>query len=222
MPFANHLRVSISGELRAYGAGGGAIEQFSLRVNMSDPGVTGSASFDQGRFDDIVQDCIAFWQRPASLIHPAAVMTQVKFAQIGPDGKYRSEPFVAGPVTGGYGSAAGHTLPLQTALAVSLVTARRGATGRGRFYLPIPTVTLENDATITAANAESVRGSVVTWLNALNNVPGFDGVAPKVVVASSKGYNSDVTGVRVGQVLDTIQSRRQALAEQYTAVQNLA
>jgi hypothetical protein len=54
-------------------------------------------------------------------------------------------------------------------------------------------------------------------VNNLNNWPAADVNDPKVIVASSKGYNTTVTGIRVGQAFDTIRTRREDLMETYGA-----
>jgi hypothetical protein len=215
--YDNHLRLTLSGELRQGSNSPAVLERFSLRVNMTDPGLTGSNSFDQGRLDDMAADAVAFWARPATLICQSAWLTEVKLARVGPLGTYREAPLIkAVNQRGGDPNVVNHRYPLQVALAVSLGTARRGASGRGRFYLPSPSVTMEADTTLEVGAQIAVRDSVAQFLNDLNNVSGIDGNAPQVVVASSKGYNSKVTTVRVGQVLDTIRSRRASLMESYT------
>jgi hypothetical protein len=106
------------------------------------------------------------------------------------------------------------------ALAVSLNTNRRGASGRGRFYLPCPHLALGNDGLITANDATSMRGSLQTLLNLLNNVSTTpQGDAYQLVVASSKGFLSGVTHFRLGRAFDTMRSRRRSLPETYGAEQ---
>jgi hypothetical protein len=137
-------------------------------------------------------------------------------ARIGPLGTYLAEPRVAFVNVQGGGQALRY--PSQVSLAVSLMTETRGAGGRGRFYLPAPSgALLSNTGRMAVADRDAVAGSVKTLLDNLNDQPGLEGNAPRVVVASSKGMNSTVTAVRVGDVFDTIRRRRNGLGEVYTA-----
>ena len=108
----------------------------------------------------------------------------------------------------------GNFLPLQNALAVSLVTARAGATGKGRFFLPVNQQALGSDGRLLAAARDQYLTSCQSFLNAVNAASGWG----RVVVSSSKGYESLVTGVRIGRVVDTMRSRRRSLAEEYAAL----
>ena len=145
---------------------------------------------------------------------------------IGADGKYVEDARVVNvtdTMGGGAETNGAAYARAQTALAVSLVTGRRGPTGKGRFYLPCPTALHDDTFLISAAAAEGVRASAVTLINDLNNLPGLDSFPSfGVVVASSKGYNTPVTGVRVGRVVDVIRSRRSSIAEAYTTVAAVA
>jgi hypothetical protein len=216
MPFQSHWRLTCSGVL---GTSSSAEERFSFGVSLADDMGGGDADRviqpNDGQFDDMVTDTTAFFGRAASQIAPHCRLTEVKLAKIGPDGRYLEDPFIAAVSQVGAGNF-NIVYPPQVALAVSLNTSRRGATGRGRFYLPCPTVGLSTDTMVGDINgANSCRDSVKTWLDALNNEPGIDVVNFGVCVASSKGYNTAVTSVRVGRVLDTIRSRRRSLGEGY-------
>ncbi len=214
MPYATHLRLTCSGVFRT--ATGTPWETFSYRLNLSDPGVNVTAGINlKNSIADFAADAVAFHGAAATRISSTARLTEVKLARINTLGKYSEDPAIQAVDTPGGGTT---TIPApQTALAVSLMTARRGATGRGRFYIPLP-IDVPDPATgkITAGNVQQVLTSCQTFLNALNNLPGVAlDAQPKVTVASTKGYNSDVTQVRLGLVLDTIRSRRQAIAEAY-------
>jgi hypothetical protein len=161
---------------------------------------------------------VAFWSRPASHIAHGGRLREVKVARIGTDGKYRGDPKAAAVDVPGGAGAPVLLYPPQISLAVSLATAKRGKSGRGRFYLPCPQTSMGPDGRISQNIQTAVAGSVRTWINDLNNWPGFDGGTPKVTIASSLGQNHDVTGVRVGRVLDTVRSRREDLVETYGPV----
>lgn len=214
MAFAIHNRVSCIGYLGAPNQ-----EMFSYGFNI---GVTQNVIPSQGPeiLQDIVDDITAFHGRANTHISNGAVLTMVKFAQIGADGKYTKDPVIfTVNQAGGVTSNQAFTLP-QSALAISLGTARRGPTGRGRFYIPLPVLDVDaaDGFRFNPNVALAIRDSAATLLNDVNNAPGIDyfGTEPEVVIASSKGYNTRVTTVRVGRIVDTIRSRRNQLAEIYT------
>lgn len=213
MPFAPHLRVSAIGRL---GNAAAEIFSYSLALAVDDgdkflPGLDGN----QDVWDDVAEDMRAFHGTPQLRLAPRAVLQVVKIARIGADGKYSAAPIVVDvrDTPGGDSSGFGGLIAPQVAMACSLHTDRRGATGRGRFYLPMPLVDLQEDLRMTQQDADA-RGAIVAQLVAnLNNQPGFDVLGLNVYIASSKGYNTRVTGASVGRVIDTMRSRRNALNE---------
>jgi hypothetical protein len=211
MPFANHLRLTVRG---TFGPAGAPFEEFSYGLNLSDNAVR-SQAFDQSMLDDLVADVTAFHSAPTSYMVAAARVREVKVAQIGALGTYRSDPLIASVNIPGGQALAQLPHPPQVALAVSLGTERRGATGRGRFYLPCPALSVDDTGLFPEVDAAKIRGAVSIFLQAVNNWPGVDTADPQIVVASSKGYNSTVTGFRLGRALDTIRSRRRSLDEMY-------
>ncbi len=108
--------------------------------------------------------------------------------------------------------AVGPQLPLQSALAISLVTARAGSTGKGRFFLPLTQETLAADGRLNTARIGPIRSNAKAFINEINAIATLG----NVVVSSSKGYESFVTGVRVGYVVDTLRSRRRSQLEAYS------
>jgi hypothetical protein len=171
---------------------------------------------------DLAADVREFHGDSATRINPAAVLEEVKFAAIGADGKYVEDPIIINvqDIAGGdpNGSAHAYVTP-QTALAISLVTDRRGPTGKGRFYLPMPVIPLGADFKGQMDIMNLISNRVQVFLQNVNNAPNVDDAGSfRVVVASTKGYNTLVTGSRVGRVVDTIRSRRGQLSESYTTV----
>jgi hypothetical protein len=206
--------------------GTGAPESFSYGINYAGP-LNGYLVTDKPQgdatLDDIVADCVAFHGREASKIAVNAVLKTVKIAAIGPNpakpasaGQYLMDPYIAEVNVPG-GAAFGQVYP-QLALACSLNTDRRGPSGMGRFFLPMPILNM-NPETFLAnlPDVEAVRGSVALWIAAVNNLPGIDAPDFRVVVASTKGFNTRVESVRIGRVVDTMRSRRRQLRENYTA-----
>jgi hypothetical protein len=220
MPYAPHLRVSAIGTLGGDGpTGANAPERFSYSFaiggRLNPPGT--SIASRGALLEDVVNDVRAFHARSESSIGEDARIQEVKIAQIGPDGRYQDDPYISTGVTAG-GAGRANLHPPQVALAVSLMTDRRGATGRGRFFLPMPQQPVQIPGLIIpGGNTDAIRDSLATLINNINNQPQFDTSDEVVVVASTKGYNTKVNAVRVGRAFDTVQSRRRSLEERYGA-----
>jgi hypothetical protein len=211
MPKPAHTRISALGRV------GTAGERFSYGVNMiaTNPGQSQMPS--QSEAEDIAADFKAFHGRATSRISAQCVLEEVKVASIGEDGKYTEDPIIVAALQAGQGGNIGYTLP-QAALVASLVTERRGPSGKGRFFIPMPEAQLESGSLLLPVLiVEQVRASVAQLITALNNEPGLDGLERRVAVISTKGFTTLVTGVRVGRVVDTMRSRRKGLAESYTS-----
>lgn len=222
MVLKHHYRVSAIGTIGPVSA---PVEGFSYGVSMArsegEGGTDGDLQINLDQARDIAADIRAFHTAAGAHIAGQAVLRQVKVASIGPNGKYTREPLIVDiPPSPGSGIS-GNVLP-QAALCVSLESERYGPTGKGRFFLPCPSTQMDSNFQISAAVAEEVRATTVRLLDALNDEPGIDVLGLGVCIASSKGYNSRVTKVRVGRVIDTMRSRRRALLEAYTAHQFLA
>lgn len=208
MVYAPHRRLTLSGTL-----GAASEEAFSFGIALDENLFT--AGDDQVVFDDIVAESQAFFSSPLLYVSPFARLRMVKLAKIGADGKYTADPLFVDTLNRAGGGSTSGTHPFQCSLAVSLVTARRGSSGRGRFYLPMPTLSVADSGLIPFLQAQEVATTVAGWIDAVADRPGIDSPEPTVVVASSKGFLSPVTAVRVGRVIDTIRSRRRALSEAY-------
>jgi hypothetical protein len=139
----------------------------------------------------------------------------IKINLIGTDGKYESDQTVLYEYTTQQTHNSGVKYPPQVAVAVSLTTAvRRGLAARGRFYVPNPIASMDDDGLLTSTAALQLRDSAFTFLQAVEKaLPGWDlGVVSDVREGAQRG----VTGIRVGRVFDTVRSRRAQLDEQYT------
>lgn len=209
MPQPAHVRCTWSG---VFGSPSSPLEiwSFSLKTAAPPAGLDGPALMVRAAalskaYSDFLPD-----QMP-----PSVVLTQVLYAVTGPDGKILRFPDgayqqgkLAAAVPGTFNGQG--VLPLQTALVVSFNTARPGATGKGRLYMPYQMAQfIRGDFRIDANEAEVVAqrfASIVSAVNALG---------PAVSVVSSKGYATPITSVRVGRVPDTMRSRRNKLIEGY-------
>lgn len=138
-------------------------------------------------------------------------LRSVKVSDIGTDGKLIGNAAVHVGLTAGATNSG--QFPPQVAIVASLGTGLRGSTHRGRVYIPLPSVSLTDSMQVDEASRGNIELQFKTFLDSVNaQYAGQMGVC----VASSKGFNTKVTGVRVGDVLDTMRSRRRKLKEAYT------
>lgn len=102
------------------------------------------------------------------------------------------------------GTATGPSQPAEVALVVSLRTALANRTGRGRFYLPQPSVeALDDDGTLLAAAQTAIVDALESAWAAANGA----GESPVVYSRTAKATR-EITSFDVGDVFD-IQTRRQ-------------
>lgn len=129
------------------------------------------------------------------------------------DGQYRQGDSDVIQV-GTNGSA--YAYPLQAALAVSLVTERAGTAGKGRFFVPMPAITIGTDYRLPTTQVDTFAGACADFIEAVNAALfAVETTDARVSVVSTKGFVSPVTAVRVGLAVDTIRSRRGDLVEDY-------
>lgn len=145
-------------------------------------------------------------------------LTEVAYWRAKTDGKSTTGSweryFLPSPAVG---VGAATQMPLQIATVVTLDAGGPRGGRFGRFYLPMIAAPLENFR-YPADVPGNVSGRVVTALTAVNGVlSGVVGDDVELVVASGRGSgeNRPVREVRVGDVPDTMRSRRESLAEIY-------
>jgi hypothetical protein len=192
-------------------------------------------SADEDWFTDLVTDCTNYWQDLATEISSRAILTRVKVAAIGSDGHYTGAPKEAAVnVPGGRTPDFNEMFPFQVARKVTLETDADLGRIKGGFYLPGVT-SRGFDATTnlsSAAIAGSVQGRTATFLDDLNNAPGLDTHALKVIVASQGRHNRDgsvrlgpgnydVVRVNVGRRVDIQRRRANKISEARIADSNL-
>jgi hypothetical protein len=125
----------------------------------------------------------------------------------------QAEGFPAG------GSKVGGTptkLPNQCSVVATLLTQRPGRTGKGRIYLPLLALTIGTTGrhTKTTVIATEVKG-LIDRINSGVQGAGFEGTRCIVASKLGEGAESPITGVRVGDVVDTQRRRRDSVAEVY-------
>lgn len=116
------------------------------------------------------------------------------------------------------GNGSGNTPP-QVSVCISLTAGARpnGQPIKGRFYLPPPHASLYSSVG-RLSNPDSWAGFIGEYFAALNDAQ--EPTITPVVWSRTLGTFSAVQSVRVGDVLDTVRSRRNALVEQYTTATN--
>lgn len=181
---------------------------------------------------DAVGVIVANWfggqTTPTPGITNRASLTVVKVNRIGTDGHYmdaESREYAVVPPRPGQSGATTTQVPPQNALVVSLIGNEnpRALAGRGRFYLPPVQGMGEVSANGLLSNTDRDRVAnaaqdLIQRINALwnslgvgyayvgNTSPGGSGRA---------GRQQVVSQIRVGNVVDTVRSRRRSLQEAY-------
>ena len=146
----------------------------------------------------------------------------VKIALLDKQGLYLEGPWIYDFVTPPVGA---YTLPVAPQLSVvqSMSTnVKRGPARFGRIYPPLTGV--PNSAGVDNAGmyrVETFRDLVEGMNGSVDEAfPGITG-KPTIIIASKvgTGRNATVTEVRVGQVIDTMRSRRNKFVENYSVLE---
>lgn len=142
-------------------------------------------------------------------------LTQCKLANVGADGKYTGAPQIAVRTPSSGTGSAGY--PPQITLAVSLWSSPDDFPRvHGRFYVPAPSMPIVGSTGLALASS---CGDLMTAAKALIDSLNGDFITSPghVVVASQKGAGSNaiVAQIKVGQVFDTMRSRRKSMKESY-------
>lgn len=221
MPKTFHNLVTISG---IFGSVAQPLEEWQMSFSMGRRNYANEAEYSA--FTAAVWSAYGLHIR--SLLPNRTVATRVRIAEknVGglvdttPDGAYQQ--YDDARVVPGTGSDT-NPMPLQTACVISLVTDRAGATGRGRVFMPFPSGGLDSDYSFGPTVTANIADKWKLFFDAVNTAgegapqAGGGVLATSLVVASSKGYNTLVTGIRVGTIPDTMRSRRGAMVEGYLA-----
>lgn len=167
-----------------------------------------------------VADAVENWfKAPATNISNQAQLEWVKLAYINPDGLYFREPTIHDYATPIPGAGTFVSAP-QNTIALTFETSKMRAPGRfGRIYPPLNVPSVQFSGMIANSEAEGMRDSAVDFINELAaslRIAGEEEIG--LIVASQKTpRNYLVSKVKVGLVIDTQRSRRNAFTETYTA-----
>jgi hypothetical protein len=201
---AAHTRCTASGLI---GVSSAPYEIFSYSFAIEHQGDT----LVNANMDTIAAAVQAFHARPTSKIATNAILREVRFAHVNALGVQDQPTYLKAVDTRGGGGSP--LYPSQVALAVSLRGPVRVSPARGRFYLPMPTAFVnESSGLMDAAVASGVADSAVTLANAISAL----GATTRMSIDSRYGM-ATVTEIRVGRVLDTLRTRRNAVKEAYAA-----
>jgi len=212
MPFdRQYLYLTMLGNI-----GDAADEHFSFGLKF-----TGGTGFDAEAalplvdLEAVAAIAVTFFEHADTSISQNCSLTSVKLAAVGTDGAYLASPLQE-EAAGTGSSALRH--PNQVALCISTTTpVTFGRAKAGRFYLPVDGHVVNGAGRITGAAAAATQAGI--FLSGLNDEfnQGAHASTASVMSDLSTGTTRGITGVRVGDVLDTIRSRRESLVEAYSA-----
>jgi hypothetical protein len=226
MTYVPHWRLSLLGRMPdATGS-----EMFSMNISLDrfDDGGLINPLLDPNDtvWDDIAQDAADWFGNAATGINSKAHLVSIKVAPIGADGKYTGPPIER--EVGQPGGVVGTRMPNQVARVVTLETGADLGRIKGRFYVPLPTFTIQDDGRWTDTQVNGAEAQDAAFIEALGNQPGLDVLDIRVCVASQGRRNQNgtlrlqpanypVTAVSVGRVPDTQRRRRNKLTEARTS-----
>lgn len=155
-----------------------------------------------------------------------AKLERVKVNRIGRDGRYMDSDSIEHVVNPAIAGRSAVQPPPQLALTVSLIGNEnpRGLAGRGRFYLP-PMTGMDSvtaDGKIGPTSIPLVVSATQKLIRDVNSLFKGLGVQYAYVGNTSSGSGNRpgrqqvVSEIRVGNVCDTVRSRRRSLQENYT------
>jgi len=169
-------------------------------------------------------DIETFHQEPTVGISSACSFVTLKAAALDTLGAYITDAVeYQGNGVDGFGGDAAARLPNQVALVVSLRTVTSiGVAVRGRFYVPGVATDPAADGRLTAPQVANVVTAAKAMLDGINATAGANAEPATLQLMSDVGVSTPrsraVTTVLVGDVYDTVQRRRNALAENYTGL----
>lgn len=163
----------------------------------------------------------------ASRFAAATWCTGWRAYDIGVDGKMVGNPVIVEFAPAAYlKGTGGSNLPLTTSMCVTSEAENRGPGRYGRFFLPLPSMTIGTDFRWTSAAIDSMLTAVVTMVKAISNASKPQDVVPLVNISaesagSAHGYSAhgpvqqEVKRLKIGLVPDVIQTRSNKLLEEY-------
>lgn len=170
---------------------------------------------------ELAEACADYFGLGTTQVPAGAILTDVKLAHIGTDGKYIEAPIVT-PITrsGAYNTA----YAPQNAIVNTLVSGEYRDPGKyNRFYLPFCLRTETTTWALSTSAQEAYASGLSNFIGEINDIL-VEGLAPyyaavAVVSSAGTGYSSPVQFVRIGKVIDTQRRRRNKLNEDYVTLE---
>jgi hypothetical protein len=206
MPGTAHTRLTVSGVL---GAPSAPYEIFSFGFAIAHDGDLLTTA-QQASIQTAVE---TFFGSPGAKISSSASIKELVFAHKDASGAQDSATIRRPSTQAGQSGA----LPMasQVALAVSLRGPGTLHPVRGRFYLPLPGMSVNaGTGLLSVVDVQGVADAAATMINSIHAL----GSTVRVAIDSKSGV-VPVTEVRVGRVLDTIRTRRNQMPEGYVGAQ---
>jgi hypothetical protein len=108
----------------------------------------------------------------------------------------------------------GNGLPPQDSVCVTLLTAVPGRSGRGRLYLGQMAVnTLTTQGRLVDTARDNIAAAMAGFYTRVRSIPGYPDQWRPVVASPKLGTANKIIKVTVGDVVDTMRSRRNTLNE---------
>jgi len=199
-----HYRLAFGGPL-------GPTEQWSCRLNITSAGALPNSAAADAMLPTLKTAVSAWVTSTDTCLSSATGLSWVKFNEILPNGHYASPSSSrtadVNPVVHGTPSP---LYPDQIAIVVSLLTAHtRGRAHAGRMFTPALGCAKTADGLVDPTSATHIATGATALLNAVNGIVTPAGVS----IIAATGESNHVTRVAVGQVFDTMRSRRRSLVE---------
>lgn len=210
----NFIKVTFGGTIYD----GADIWSNGLNFGKVDGDTGATAENLEGSAEALSGDISTWFTNEATRISHMAKLEWVKVAAIGVDGKYEfdADIFDLTPVSGGATTV--EPAP-QLTVAMTMETSRRRVPGRfARIFPPLNVPQIQATGRIQTGYTGPMRDQMVTLLNELNdNLSVLIATPLRAIVASEKtDQHYQIESVRVGDVVDTQRSRRNAFKESYT------
>lgn len=205
---------------------GGSIYGQEIWVNSINFGKetadVGYSGVDLSAYAESVAEHVSTWFSDArSAISPYAQLEWVKLAVISKEGLYVKEAGIYDldtPVPGAY-AGLDNTIAPQLSIAQTFTTSVLRGPGRfGRIYPPINAVSVEHTGKVAPTRVLGQAQATAKLLTDINTELGSLDTGVRAIVASKvgNGVNAAIRGVKVGDVVDTQRSRRNAFEESYS------
>lgn len=151
-----------------------------------------------------------------AILSTVGAVTSIRAEYYGESGRLDvAAEFVLSSPVAGTGTA---SKTFSDALCVSLLSGRPGRSYRGRLYFPALAIQLAaGTLRIAPATTQTYATEVATYLDAIADAVGAGATVRPMIVSQTRNVNTQISAVRVGDVLDTQRRRRDALQELYSS-----